>query len=476
MYYQLNPQYSLRGWVRRTCVLLDVEQNHTISIPNKVFQVLLLCDGENPLDHDILTAEELAILAQCLEDNIVTESEEPHPIEAHQRYRYYQNYFVNEMFWSITGRCNFRCRHCYMDAPSGAMGELSTGEALNLIDQMADCGILHVDLTGGEPFVRKDFWQLVDRMRNYHMTIGQIYTNGWLLNDHVLDEFEKRSMKPEFSISFDGIGWHDWMRGVPGAEAQTLKALRLCRDRGFPTSVEMCLHKGNAHTLSETVDVLSKAGVNSIKVGPVSETELWQKNSDGNVMTEQEYNETALAYIPEFFKAGCHMKVLLSNVVELNPEKIIQADPEIPRYKVVPNRYDGTESCLGCHLCETIRSACYISPEGRLLPCLPITSAPQEDQDKFPLIREIGLQKGLSDSFFMDFIDKRVRDLFAENEECNSCEYRFKCGGGCRASALLEGDHNLMGCDRSQCLLFKEGYPEKIRKAAEEAIAKYCKD
>ena len=94
-------------------------------------------------------------------------------------------------------------------------------------------------------------------------------------------------------------------------------------------------------------------------------------------------------------------------------------------------------------------------------------------QERFPLIREIGLSRGLSDSFYMDFVGRRVRDLLAANAECAACKYRYRCGGGCRATALLYGSHDLMGCDRIMCLLWKKGYAERIRQAAGEAAAKY---
>ena len=92
---------------------------------------------------------------------------------------------------------------------------------------MAECGVLQVDITGGEPFVRKDFWQLVDRIRSYGMVIGKDLYKRLLLHEAILDAFEQRGINPAFSISFDGVGWHDWMRGVPGAEEAALRALRL---------------------------------------------------------------------------------------------------------------------------------------------------------------------------------------------------------------------------------------------------------
>ena len=100
-----------------------------------------------------------------------------------------------------------------------------------------------------------------------------------------------------------------------------------------------------------------------------------------------------------------------------------------------------------------------------------MTASPE--QDKFPLVQDIGLRQGLSDSYYMQFVAGKVKDLFAANPECNACQYRYWCGGGCRANALLEGDHDLMGCDRTMCMMWKEGYVDRIRQIADEAVAKY---
>ena len=83
------------------------------------------------------------------------------------------------------------------------------------------------------------------------------------------------------------------------------------------------------------------------------------------------------------------------------------------------------------------------------------------------------MKKGLNDSFYMQFVSERVRDLLNVNEECASCRYRYPCGGGCRANALMEECHNLMGCDRTACMLWKEGYVERIRRTAEAAYAEH---
>lgn len=462
MYYRLRSDYALRGWDKMAWTLVRRPDNFVRCLSKEMFQVLLLCDGQTDLSSVSVDDELTDTLKQCEKEEIVENSRMPQPLEPDQYYRYYDNRYVDMVFWSITGRCNFRCRHCFMDAPDAALGELSTEEAFALIDQMADCGVLRVDITGGEPFVRKDFWQLIDRILSYKMVIGKIYTNGWLLTETVLDEFERRNIKPAISISFDGVGWHDWMRGIKGAEDAALRALRLCNLRGFKTDVEMCVHRGNQNALIETIQALCKVGVTDLKVSNVAETDLWNSHSEGNALSQEEYTEAMLRYIPEYYRTGKPINIILSNVI------ILKRDGT---YRIVAEKYDGSEKCLSCHLCGSARWSCYITPEGRLLPCMPMTASPE--QEYFPKVQEIGLKQGLTDSYYMNFVNRRVKDLLEINSECRECPYRFKCGGGCRATALLYGSHELMGCDGIMCMTWKNGYVERIRQTAERAIAEY---
>ena len=459
MFYKIKPSYILRGWKGQAWTLVKRPENSIRRLTQERFQTLLLCDGVTDLGKESEFADEIA---ECEREGLIEACGTAGPLAPEQYYQYYDNRYVNMIFWSVTGKCNFRCRHCYMDAPEGVLGELSTEDAFHLIDQMAACGVLRVDLTGGEPFVRRDFWQLVDHILSYKMVIGKIYTNGWLLTEEVLEQFEVRKIRPAFSLSFDGVGWHDWMRGVPGAEEAALRALALCRKRGFATDVEMCIHRGNQELLPQTIDALKRVGVERLKASNVAPTDLWNCNSEGNALSRKEYLEAMLRYIPRYYEAGRPMDLMLGNVISLYRNQ---------PYKIIAELHDGTEDCLNCYLCGSARWACYITPEGRLLPCMPMTSCPE--QNSFPRVQDIGLKEGLSDSFYMRFVNGRVKDLLASNAECASCPYRLKCGGGCRATALMTGDHSLMGCDRIMCMLWKEGYVERIRKAADEAIAKY---
>lgn len=462
MFYRLTADYILRGWDNMSWTLVKRPKNKIIKLNQEQFQVLTLCDGETELPNSLLDKRLRKALQQCEAEGWIEPCKEPRPLKDDQYYRYYNNRCVECVLWSVTGRCNFRCRHCYVDGPDGKMGELSTEQAFDFIDQMAACGVLRVNITGGEPLVRKDFWQLIDRILSYKMTIGQFYTNGWLVDETVIEGFEKRGLKPDVQVSFDGAGWHDWMRGINGAEKAALKAMQLFENHNFRTNAAMCIHKGSMHSVPETIKALNEIGIKELRVSTIEMTDLWSKNCDGNDLTLQEYFEGMIPYITWYYQNERPIEHLgLSGVIELYKDKM---------YSINVSRYDGTEKTLDEYLCSVTRWHCYVTPEGRLLPCMPMASSPL--QNRFPLIQDIGFRDGLSGSMYMKFVNSRVKDLFTVNQECAACEYRYKCGGGCRADAFLEcGD--LMACDPGKCMLHKNGYEERIRKIADEAIAKY---
>src|SRR5829696_4701174 len=81
--------------------------------------------------------------------------------------------------WEITHRCNARCLHCYSDSgpDAGCQEELSTAEALQVIDQLADAGLLVLAFSGGEPMMRPDWRELVRHAVRRGLSVN-IGTNG----------------------------------------------------------------------------------------------------------------------------------------------------------------------------------------------------------------------------------------------------------------------------------------------------------
>lgn len=123
-----------------------------------------------------------------------------------------------------------------MSAPDYRGEDLSAAQYRHILDELAACGIRVVQITGGEPLIHPRFHELLDEIRQRDILLEAIYSNGRLVDEKLLDELEKRQMRPAFHMSFDGVGWHDWMRGVDGAEEAVIRAFRLLHERGYETS------------------------------------------------------------------------------------------------------------------------------------------------------------------------------------------------------------------------------------------------
>ena len=139
------------------------------------------------------------------------------PPKSYQRYKIFPCRYVDKVQWSITGKCNFRCRHCLVSAPDNRHTQPTLEQCLFTVSELERCGIRKVDITGGEPFIRDDWEKIFDALAAAQIKIGIVFTNASLLDNHVLDVLEKNNQHPMFRLSFDGLGHHDWLRGVVGA-------------------------------------------------------------------------------------------------------------------------------------------------------------------------------------------------------------------------------------------------------------------
>lgn len=457
-YYLLNENICLRGYDKLPYALMRRPDNSVMFVDKNLFWALSLCDGQTDLSLPIYPAAVFANIRELERNKIIHPCEYGASLTEDQKYRLYPNRYIDSAHWSITGRCNFRCRHCYMSAPEAKLGELTHEQIMDIIDQFEACGIQKTTLTGGEPLVRRDFEDIVRELSRRRIVITQIYSNGALVNDKLLDMLEYYGQKPEFNMSYDGDeGMHDWLRGIPHAGDMVLRAFDLCYDRGFPTGSELCLFQKNKHLLRQSLSTLGAHHVGSCKVNPVSESELWLRTTGENqTLAMEECFELYLDYLPHYFEDGEPVALMLGGF-------FLGHGDGSKTYRIPIEKYPADFDCSRMTLCGHARSQVYISPESRMLPCLSLSSF-DEIQAGFPKITDIGLQAGLTDSSYMQLIDMRLEEFFKVNQTCGACEYRVRCGGSCRACALgLSGGKDLLASDPAACLYFKGGYDKRIR-------------
>ena len=457
MYYLLNERYCLRGWRKLPFALVDRDTGRARFLRRPDMELLLDCDGSRDLDGPETPSARRGAVKTALERGVIRPCRPGEKLRDDQLYRFYDNRYIRTAHWSVTGRCNYRCKHCYMSAPDAKYGELNHDTAMSIARQIVDCGIAEVTLTGGEPLVRRDFFDIVDALLDGGVHISQIYSNGRLVTEELLKKLEDRGIRPEFNMSFDGVGWHDWLRGVPGAEKYVTDAFRLCREHGFPTGAEMCIHRQNKHTLRDSVNLLASLGCGSLKTNPISNVGAWKEGGYGPGIGMEELFQTYLDYIPRYYEDGMPLSLQLGGFFSASPR-----DPESWSIPSEKNCADPDRVCV----CGHARMVMYISAEGRALPCMALSGMPI--QENYPLIPELGLRACITDSSYMRLIETRASEVLAHDPECRTCPHAARCLGGCRASALETAPDDIMGRDMCACAIFRDGWDEKIRAVMEE--------
>ncbi len=449
--YILTPAWSLRGWKKLPYAVQHLYAPRTEFFTEDDWALFSACDGQTDIDWAGLTAAQRGRYEHWEQSGFIRRAGDGEGLRPEQEYRFYPARFKESVQWSITGRCNYKCRHCFMSAPHAAQGEPSWEQLMTMLDAFERCGVRNLNLTGGEPMVRRDFWELVDEIRARGLSISTLYSNGLLITDAFLDELDRRRLRPSIQFSFDGVGHHDWMRGVAGAEKAVLDALRRCQERGFPTSVSMVVCRESIGSLRESVNLMASLGVRSMKVGNASPQGEWRSEPE-HYLAQAELYEAFLAYIPQYFADG--------KPLTLGLEGFFSCDTERGRLLSLYEK-DIPEADFGrATMCGHVRRSLYVSPRGNVLPCMSMVGTPIEES--FPNMLQTPLEEILDrDSLYMDIINFRISDFMAHNSECQTCEYRTACCGGCRAVAVRDGSTDYLAKDPVACEYFKGGWKDR---------------
>lgn len=161
----------------------------------------------------------------------------------------------------LTYRCNFRCVMCYL-VEFRSPGEMSTDEVKDVIDQLAAMGCLVLTFTGGEPLLRKDFFELAEYARERRFGL-RIFTNGVLIDEEKADRLaEIRPLSTEVSVYGFSDETYQTVTGLEGdgRQAKVLRAIRLLRERDLPVQIKIPVLQQNYHDLLEIRDFATEVG------------------------------------------------------------------------------------------------------------------------------------------------------------------------------------------------------------------------
>jgi radical SAM protein with 4Fe4S-binding SPASM domain len=162
--------------------------------------------------------------------------------------------------WNVTNMCNLRCEHCFAASGKRLPGELTTSEGHDLIDQLAEAGVLDLAFCGGEPFLRKDIFELLEHARSAGLTTA-IGSNGWRLTEGMLAGIRDAGVQ-RFQVSLDGLeATHDRIRRRSGLFRRSVAAISASVACGIRTHVCLTVHRGNLADLEGVIDLCAGLGV-----------------------------------------------------------------------------------------------------------------------------------------------------------------------------------------------------------------------
>jgi MoaA/NifB/PqqE/SkfB family radical SAM enzyme len=143
----------------------------------------------------------------------------------------------------LTYRCNERCVHCYLDHDD--RGEMTTAEIKGILDQLAEAGVFFLTLSGGEPLMRKDFFEIVSHARSLLFNV-KVKTNGLLIGEkeaHRLQELGVENL--QISVYSHRPEVHDAITKVKGSLERTKTAIRFLRAQGLKLTIANVMMTGN---------------------------------------------------------------------------------------------------------------------------------------------------------------------------------------------------------------------------------------
>jgi radical SAM protein with 4Fe4S-binding SPASM domain len=154
--------------------------------------------------------------------------------------------------WNVTNSCNLKCEHCYANSGTNTENELTTQEAIKMINQAKQLGVNFLLFTGGEPLRRKDLFSLIKYSKSRDIT-NFLATNGTLLTEDQLPDIKKYVDKVNISIDFPEADLHDNFRGVNGAFKKSIHAIKLLKSNNIPVSVSTTACNANIEHIESII-------------------------------------------------------------------------------------------------------------------------------------------------------------------------------------------------------------------------------
>ncbi len=325
--------------------------------------------------------------------------------------------------WEITRNCNLNCVHCRAAATMGPYtGELDTDAAYRLLDQIAELGSPIVILTGGEPLMRPDIFEVAKYGdgKGLRMVMAP---NGTLITEENAGKLASAGIK-RISISLDGASReiHDKFRGVEGAFDGALRGIEHAKKAGIEFQINTTIAKANLEQIPKIQQLAIDLGAVAHHIFLLVPTGRGKYMLDQEI-TAKEYEETLNWFYDQRDKTPLQLKATCAP----HYYRILRqrAREEGKKVSFESHGLDAvTRGCLGG------TGFCFISHRGVVQPC-GFLNVNCGDVTK----------ESFADIWKNSKAFNELRNYDELKGKCGACEYKRVCGG-CRARAYeATGDY-----------------------------------
>jgi len=166
---------------------------------------------------------------------------------------------------SVTGRCRYNCWHCSRTHRSG--NELSRETILSTLDDLQNMGVCMIGFTGGEPMLRENMSEFIGSLDD--RSVSLLFTAGDGVTERKVKQFRKNGLfGAAVSLDHYTSSVHDERRGMKGAFETALKAIRIFRDNGIYTMIQLVATREmtDGDGFRRYLDLAGKLGVHEIRL------------------------------------------------------------------------------------------------------------------------------------------------------------------------------------------------------------------
>lgn len=321
-----------------------------------------------------------------------------------------KNYKISSIHLEITGKCNLMCKYCYnaqFNDKEKICNEMSTETIKKLIDEAKEMGCERFTFSGGEPFMRSDFFDILKYCKD--MKIDILTNSKLLMKKEYMEQLEKISNINEIKISLDGFENHDKVR-IGSSHVDVIKTIKKLKDKGFKIVINTEVTSSNIEEIYPLYKKLKELKVDRWRVDLPFILGRYKENyNDYKLPDFKDFIAVVKKILKDYLKKKPTFELELFNIYksELTPDNAIEFD------------YDS-------HPCAYRKGSFPMRPNGDMIFC------PSMDIAMSNYVKEGNLKKTIDKKFSHPFYDIKIKDF----KECMNCRYINLCNTGCRVDSL----------------------------------------